>query len=1369
MATGKISKVYQHWADEVGAWNNNILSANKSEYSEGEVIPHVFVFKASNQAPLVNGQEYTFTITYNFYQANTNAGGFAFITDFNTSRTPGSLPGASPGQDPVIDSTFANGGGIQGSFYTVDADITEVSDVTFTGTGTKDGQVTVTFIYTGPTTTNGIAEIYYGLQIAAPGDVPDQGSGPTNGASAWTGGSLQTTVDIGGSGATSIQLSPAAIVVPDDPAIEIVKTGTFNDANGDGNADVGETITYAFAVSNIGNVTLNGVTVTDPKVTVVGGPTTLDVGETDTTTFTGSYVVTQADIDAGQVDNLALATGTSPAGDNVTDDDDETVPLAQVPGIALVKTGAFNDENGDGNADAGETITYAFAVSNTGNVTLNGVTVTDPLVTVVGGPTTLDVNETDTTTFTGSYVVTQADIDAGQVDNLALATGSPPAGDNVTDDDDETVPLAQVPGIDLIKTGTFNDENGDGNADLGETITYAFAVSNTGNVTLTNVTVTDPKVTVVGGPTTLDVGETDTTTFTGSYVVTQADIDAGQVDNLALATGSPPAGGDVTDDDDETVDLGQDPGIALVKTGTFNDENGDGDADVGETITYAFAVSNTGNVTLTNVTVTDPKVTVVGGPTTLDVGETDTTTFTGTYVLTQEDIDAEQVDNLATADSDESDPASDDETVPLDDDAPVVGELGVFVDEDFLAAGNQDLPSPSPGDDGGSDSVTDDFPIDFESDFDGATISFAALDGQAVTDTSSNAVMTSDGNLPLTYVWDGATNTLYGSTDPTDAAATAAFTLQVTNPGIGNESGSFVFTLQQALEHGQGVTPNTENPNIDLALGYVATDVDGDEALGTLGITIDDDIPIRAADATPIAATVLEDGMSIVGGDPGGLNGADQSEGNKESGETNDDDQKSSLVAGSLAALVAVGADAPAAFGLDSDTSALPELFSKGDAVTYATSDENLDGTLDTLVATADGRTVFTLVVNPDGTWEFDLDDQLDHVDDGADDENVDLVTTGTSVPAIDFSSIIQVTDADGDTVNVLVADDFTIAVEDDIPELTGAEDLSVENVVGSAGTASGQATFSVGADEAVSFIITEATGEEGVDYTISLDGKTVTGHMDLDGDGTIEPGEDLYTFTIDDTGAYTFELLAELPPPDPVVFSAAGIASGDYPDLTLSNSGLQLVIDAETAAGADTTLQVSQASGGGIGVVQNTIENEESVTFSFEDSGGNEVAASQFTVTIKDDAGNPDYVWSAILEDGTVVALLDDGGANNPGGADVTYTAVGSGDLIATVELASGERFTDIQLQVVGNQNDKAKLGLEGFSFTPDTPDVNLAFDIEATDADGDTATLQLADSDTDGDLDSLQVHIEADGDPTTLLADAAMQTYLQSLSSSV
>lgn len=80
---GTINKGCQHSADgdaatgSVPSWNYNILSANKSDYFEGEVIPQVFVFKAPNQAPLTNASSYSCMLTYDGYQANTNAGGFA--------------------------------------------------------------------------------------------------------------------------------------------------------------------------------------------------------------------------------------------------------------------------------------------------------------------------------------------------------------------------------------------------------------------------------------------------------------------------------------------------------------------------------------------------------------------------------------------------------------------------------------------------------------------------------------------------------------------------------------------------------------------------------------------------------------------------------------------------------------------------------------------------------------------------------------------------------------------------------------------------------------------------------------------------------------------------------------------------------------------------------------------------------------------------------------------------------------------------------------------------------------------------------------------------------------------------------------------
>ena len=211
-AQGSSSKPYAHWSDEPlpGDWNNNILNDNKSNYFEGEVIPHVFMYGASNNAQLVNGQSYSFNVTYNWYQQNTDAGGFVYMTQYNLSRQPTVFDWATPAITPTADGAFTNGSGMAAgaSFYTVDADITDVSAATYTGTGTKDGHVTITFTYTGATTSNGYAAIYYGLYVAKPGEVPDQGAGKTNGANAWSGGSLQTTVDIGGSGATSIQLAP---------------------------------------------------------------------------------------------------------------------------------------------------------------------------------------------------------------------------------------------------------------------------------------------------------------------------------------------------------------------------------------------------------------------------------------------------------------------------------------------------------------------------------------------------------------------------------------------------------------------------------------------------------------------------------------------------------------------------------------------------------------------------------------------------------------------------------------------------------------------------------------------------------------------------------------------------------------------------------------------------------------------------------------------------------------------------------------------------------------------------------------------------------------------------------------------------------
>jgi uncharacterized repeat protein (TIGR01451 family)/gliding motility-associated-like protein len=113
--------------------------------------------------------------------------------------------------------------------------------------------------------------------------------------------------------------------------------------------------------------------------------------------------------------------------------------FVEVPSIAVIKTAVFNDENNSGVANAGETITYKFKITNTGNVPLTGVMITDPLPGVVlsGQPIDLDVNESDEHSFTATYKITQSDINKGSISNQAIVRGTSLRGIVVDDKSDD--------------------------------------------------------------------------------------------------------------------------------------------------------------------------------------------------------------------------------------------------------------------------------------------------------------------------------------------------------------------------------------------------------------------------------------------------------------------------------------------------------------------------------------------------------------------------------------------------------------------------------------------------------------------------------------------------------------------------------------------------------------------------------------------------------------------------------------------------------------------------------------------------------------------------------------------------------------------
>ena len=184
---------------------------------------------------------------------------------------------------------------------------------------------------------------------------------------------------------------------------------------------------WTFTLTNTGSTTLSTLTVSDPTAGAVTCPvTTLAPGASTLCTADAKHVITQADVDAGEVSNTATAHGTDPANTPVTSNPSSTdTALAQVVGLRLVKKGTPTDTNHDGRIDAGDHVAWTFTLTNTGLVTLHTITIADPKagpVTCVA--TTLAPGASTTCSADNPYTITTAEANAGIVHNTATATGS---------------------------------------------------------------------------------------------------------------------------------------------------------------------------------------------------------------------------------------------------------------------------------------------------------------------------------------------------------------------------------------------------------------------------------------------------------------------------------------------------------------------------------------------------------------------------------------------------------------------------------------------------------------------------------------------------------------------------------------------------------------------------------------------------------------------------------------------------------------------------------------------------------------------------------------------------------------------------------
>ena len=215
---------------------------------------------------------------------------------------------------------------------------------------------------------------------------------------------------------------------------------------------------------------LTGVTVEDPMLAAAGVTVTCPAAELAAKASMDCgpvlYKVTAADVATGSVYNVATATGTPPDPDPndgvpptpVTSPPDDTdTPGDLRPELTLVKDASLKDTNGNGTAEAGETIVYTFTVKNAGNVTMDGIEIDDPMLAAAG----IDVPCTETlldpgaqTTCTSApYTVTDADVTAGKVYNAATAQGvlpDPDGPDGPRTPPDPDGPGPKVPGDPVV-------------------------------------------------------------------------------------------------------------------------------------------------------------------------------------------------------------------------------------------------------------------------------------------------------------------------------------------------------------------------------------------------------------------------------------------------------------------------------------------------------------------------------------------------------------------------------------------------------------------------------------------------------------------------------------------------------------------------------------------------------------------------------------------------------------------------------------------------------------------------------------------------------------------------------------------------------
>ena len=318
---------------------------------------------------------------------------------------------------------------------------------------------------------------------------------------------------------------------------DVAQPGMNVDKTCPASAAIGDTITYSISIENTGNEQLDIASVVDTVdghagVNITASfPSSVAAGTTVTRTY--AYTVLASDPDP-LPNSVSVSASGHISTATVTGSASCETDITHVPGIDVTKscpqTVAF-----------GADITYTITVTNTGNEALENVSVSDALL---GGDITAAFNLPDplpvgNTVYSADFTYTPG-INEDPVVNSVTASGD--GVDSGTPVSDTAACSTDVsnPGISIVKT--VDEEI----VPIGTTVTFTYVVTNTGDVTLFNISVDDDIMGHIGDIASLDPGEDATLTkdfVVGDEIVT----------NIGTAVGHDILGREVSASDDATV------------------------------------------------------------------------------------------------------------------------------------------------------------------------------------------------------------------------------------------------------------------------------------------------------------------------------------------------------------------------------------------------------------------------------------------------------------------------------------------------------------------------------------------------------------------------------------------------------------------------------------------------------------------------------------------------------------------------------------------------------------------------------------------------------------------------------------------------